>query len=213
MSRARQACLLAGPTARLASWRAVPAAGAVGVATVQLGGPQVIELRLAAIALCLAAAFVLDDPAAQSLAASPSPLLFRRLLRTTLLLPLVAGLWAIVLWHAGESATTALTIELATMLAVVLAAAAAATPWVADGRGGLAAAPTLLIMLAAALLVLPAAWTLFARDPADPAWEAAHIRWALVLALAVATLLVASRDPANRRPRPDGLRRFARYPR
>lgn len=208
MSRARQARLLARPTARLASWRALPAAGAVAAAIVQFDGPHVIELRLAAIALCVAAAFMLDDPAAQSLAASPTPLLFRRLLRIALLLPLIAGLWAIVLWRAGEKFTTALTLELLTMLVVTLAAAAIAAPLVPDGRGGLAAAPALLTLLAAALLVLPAGWTLFAHDPADPAWQSSHTRWALVLVTAVATLLAASRDPANPRARPARLRRF-----
>ena len=199
MSRARQARLLAAPTVRLASWRALPAAAAVAVAVVQFDGPQVTELRMAAIALCIAAAFVLDDPAAQSLAASPTPLLLRRLLRTTLVLPLVAALWAIVLWRAGESFTTALTFELVAMLVVTLAVAAAATALVPDGRGGLAAGPVLLIMLTAALLMLPSAWTLFARDPTDPAWQASHNRWALLLAIGVATFLAASRDPAARR--------------
>lgn len=213
MSRARQARLLARPTVRLASWRALPFAGAVAVAMVQFDAPHVIELRLAAIALCIGAAFVLDDPAAQSLAASPTPLLFRRLLRTTLLLPLVGGLWAIVLWRAGESYASALTLELAAMLAVTLAAAAAATARAADGRGGLAAAPALLIMLSTALLALPAAWTLFAGGPADPAWDASHVRWALVLAVAVAAFLAASRDPADPRARPAGLRGIARQAR
>lgn len=210
MTRARQARLLARPTARLASWRALPAAGAVALAMLQLGGPPVIELRMSAVALCIGAAFVLDDPAAQSLAASPTPLLFRRLLRTALLLPLVAGLWAIVLWCAGESFTTALTLELLTMLVVTLAAAALAAPLVPDGRGGLAAAPVLLIVLAAALLMLPPAWTLFALDPADPAWQASHLRWTLLLAAAAAIFLAASRDPANPRTWPARLPRFTR---
>ena len=207
MSRARHAWLLARPTVRLASWRALPAAGALAVAMVHfLSAPPVIELRLAAIMLCVAAAFVLDDPAAHTLAASPTPLLFRRLLRTTLLLPLIAALWMIVLWSTGEHVMTALTLELVTMLVVTLAAATVATPRIPDGRGGVAAAPALLIILTAALLLLPASRTLFARDPADPAWQASHLRWALLLAIAVATFLATSRDPADRRARPPRLR-------
>lgn len=207
MSRGRHARLLVGPTVRLASWRALPAAGALAVAMVHFSSaPPVLELRLAAIALCVAAAFVLDDPAAQTLAASPTPLLFRRLLRTTLLLALLAALWMIVLWSAGEHVMTALTLELATMLVVTLAAAVVATPRISDGRGGVAAAPALLIILTAALLLLPTAWTLFARDPADPAWQASHVRWALLLAIAAAAFLAASRDPAKRHTRPPRLR-------
>jgi fluoroquinolone transport system permease protein len=200
MTRARHARLLVRPTVRLASWRALPAAGALAVAMVHFfSAPPVIELRLAAIMLCVAAAFVLDDPAAHTLAASPTPLLLRRLLRTTLLLALLAALWMIVLWSAGEHIMTALTLELVTMLVVTLAAATVATPRIPDGRGGIAAAPALLIILSA-LLLLPATWTLFAHDPDDPAWQASHLRWALLLAIAVAAFLATSRDPANRHP-------------
>lgn len=210
MSRV-QARLLAGPTVRLASWRALPAAGALAVAMVYFfSAPTVIELRLAAIMLCLGAAFVLDDPAAQTLAASPTSLLVRRLLRTTLLLALLAVLWMIVLWSAGEHVMSALTLELVTMLVVTLAAATVAIPRIPDGRGGVAAAPTLLIILSAALLLLPGAWTLFAHDPADPAWQASHARWALLLVIAVTTFLAASRDPAHRHARPTRLR-FPRH--
>lgn len=206
MSRV-QSRLLVGPTVRLASWRALPAAGALAVAMVYFfSAPTVIELRLAAIMLCLGAAFVLDDPAAQTLAASPTPLLVRRLLRTTLILAPLAALWMIVLWSAGEHVMTALTLEFVTMLVVTLAASTVATPRIPDGRGGVAAAPTLLIVLSAALLLLPGAWTLFARDPADPAWQASHARWALLLAIAVTTFLATSRDPANRHARPTRLR-------
>ena len=207
MRRARHARLLVRPTVRLASWRALPAAGVLALAMVHFfSAPTVIELRLAAIMLSVAAAFVLDDPAAQTLAASPTPLLVRRLLRTTLLLPLVAALWMIVLWSAGEHVMTALTLELVTMLVITLAAATAATPRIPDGRGGVAAAPALLIILTAAVLLLPAGWTLFADDPTDPAWEISHVRWALLLAIALTTFLAASRDPAHARPRPANVR-------
>jgi hypothetical protein len=112
----------------------------------------------------------------------------------------------IVLWNADEPVMTALTLELVTMLAITLAAAAVATPHIPDGRGGIAAAPTLLITLTAALLLLPATWTLFAHDPAHPAWQASHLRWALLLTIALTTFLTASRDPAERHARPATLR-------
>ena len=207
MSSARHARLLVRPTVRLASWRALPAAGALAVAMVHLfSAPPVIELRLAATMLCAAAAFVLDDPAAHTLSPSPTPLLLRRLLRTTLLLPLIAALWMIVLRSAGEHIMTALTLELVTMLAITLAAATAATPHIPDGRGGIAAAPALLIIQNAAQLLLPATWTLFAHDAADPAWQASHLRWGLLLAIAVTTFLATSRDPATRHARRARLR-------
>lgn len=198
MTRLRQAGLLVGPSLRTVAWPALVPAALLGLAILQLDGDRVVLLRLAAVALCVAAAFALDDPAAETTAAAPAPLLFRRALRLALVLPLVGVAWALLLGAGGPVPEGGLTLELAAMLAFALAASAWAAAYVADGRGGLAAAPVLLVALAAAAIALPERWTLFA-GAADPRWTAAHARWTAVLVLALLALLAASVDPG--RPR------------
>ena len=200
MRRARQALLLAVPTLRATAWLPLLPAGALGLAVLTFEGPVLLQLRLAAVALCVGAAFVLDDAAAETLATSPASLVFRRFLRIGLALPLVAALWALALWYAGTGFDAALTLELVAMLAVTLGAAAFAIPHLADGRGGAAAAPALLVFLGACALVVPDAWTLFAQGPGDPRWDGSHLRWTLVLVVAVAGFVYASGDPARARP-------------
>ena len=199
MKRARQAVVLVMPSLRAMAWLPLLPAGALALAVLSFDGPVLLQLRLAALALCVGAAFVLDDPAAETLATSPSSLPFRRLVRVALVLPLVAALWALVLWYAGTGFDAALTLELAAMLAVTLAAAAFAIPRLADGRGGAAAAPSLLVLMGASTFALPDAWTLFAQGPSDPRWAGSHARWTVVLLAAVAGLVYASLDPARSR--------------
>lgn len=197
--RARQARLLVRPSVRSAAWLGLLPAGALGLAVLSLDGPVLLKLRLAAVALCVGAAFVLDDAAAETTASAATPLVFRRLVRIALVLPLIAGLWALLLAYAGTGFDGALTLELAAMLAVVLAAAALAAPLLPEGRGGLAAAPTLLVLVALAAVALPDTWTLFASGPEDARWAGSHERWAVVLVAGVAGFLLASRDPGRRR--------------
>ena len=199
MTRARQAILLARPSVRTAAWVAVLPAGVLGLGVLTLDGPVVLELRLAAVALAAGAAFVLDDPAAETIAASPTPLLFRNLLRAALALPLVAALWTVLLLYADVAPAWALTLELAAMLAATLAIAALAAPLVPDGRGGVAAAPALLVLLGAAALALPDGLTLFAAGPLDARWGASHERWASVLVAAILAFVYASLDPGRAR--------------
>ena len=199
MTRARQAILLAWPSLRTAAWVAVLPVGALGLGVLTLDGPVVLELRLAAVALAAGAAFVLDDPAAETIAASPTPLLFRNLLRAALALPSVAVLWVLLLLYADAAPAWALTLELAAMLAATLAIAALAAPLVPDGRGGIAAAPALLVLLGAAALALPDGFTLFAAGPFDVRWDASHERWASILVAAVLAFVYASLDPGRAR--------------
>jgi len=197
MTRVRQARLLARPLVRTVPWLPLPAAAVVGIGVLSLDGPTVLELRFAAIALCVAAAFVLDDRAAGLAAASPTSLLVRRAFRVALVLPFIGALWGLALWYAGDGFHAGLTLELAAMLAVTLAAAAVAAPFTSDARGGIVAAPVLLILLATAVLALPDSWTLFAHGSADPHWAASQQRWGAILAVALLTLACASRDPCR----------------
>ena len=205
----RQAALLVRPTVRSLSWAPLAAAGALAFGLLGLTDQGLTELRLAAIGICVGAAFILDDAAAATVASAPTPLLVRRALRVGLATAPLAALWALLSWLAGGAASWAVSLELAAMLALTLAAAALATRLRGDGRGGVAAGPALLVLLAAAYLLLPSRWGLFPGGPEDPLWTAAHQRWALILLAGVLGVLWASRDPGGpawlprrRSPRP-----------
>lgn len=198
MTRVRQAILLVRPLLRTVPLVPLPAAALCGLLVLSLDGDPVTQLRLAAIALCAGAAFTLDDAAATITESAPTSRLFRRLLRVALVAPLAAGLWTALLAYAGEDPRTAVTVELAALLGVTLAAAALAVPFVPDGRSGLAATPAVLVFVALAALALPDGWTLFASGPNDPVWVSSHGRWAAVLVFGLLGFLHASRDPGRR---------------
>lgn len=174
-------------------WLRVRGAGTVGL----IGG-----LRVGAVLLAAGAAFALDDPAATTLASSPTPLSTRRSLRLALALAACFAAWTTMLLVAGgpaRAAAAGLSLEAAGMLAVALAAASVAAPRVANGLGGLAGGPTLVSFLLAAMVVQQhwPHWSLLAF-PGTAAWEAAQLRW-LILACAGSTLVgLAARDPARR---------------
>jgi len=161
---------------------------------------------LGALALCVGAAFVLDDPASATTDASPTSLAKRRMLRIALALPLplLGGVWAASLYYAttadgaplGPDARGALSIQASAMLATTLGASAAALRLMPGEASGWAA-----VVIPFALLVcvyyLPQRWTLLAT-PAEPGWQAAQQRWILLLAVGVLALIWASRDPAAR---------------
>ena len=184
MIRLRQSALLIRPLARTVRWLPLPAAALVGVGLLTFGEQGLHDLRTAMIALCIGAAFVLDDPAADTVESSPPPLLFRATLRIALILPLVAVLWGLLLWDAHRPTVGASTLELAGMLALTLAAAAL--------LNGAAAGPVLLVLLGAARL-LPDRWSIFDGS------RGAHERWAVLLAIGLTGFLYASLDPCRLR--------------
>lgn len=204
------------PVTRGMAW--VPLLGAtaasVGLLCVLLypnGGStatSLASLRLAALLLSAGAAFALDDPAASTLAPSPTSPLARQALRLGVLLATLAALWtalvvvASVLAGVAPSALPvgAVTLEASAMLAFALAVTAAAHR-TTDGRGGVAGSSALLLAMLAALIGQqrwPRHLTLFPFDASDPAWALAHVRWAGVLVVAVVVLAAASSDPARR---------------
>jgi hypothetical protein len=206
--RVRQVGLLAPATLRAGQWLPVLPAGALALLAIQLAGgtPQagLLALRSAAVALALGAAFILDDPAAELLGGSPTPLWVRRIPRIGVVLPLLGLLWAAVLGRSRFAAIPVgdLTLELAGMLTVTLALAACAGRYTGDGMGGRAGGPGLLVLV-------PLAWQarMWAGMPGDPLWTLAHRRWLAAQAASAALLLWASLDPgrwplrARRQPR------------
>ena len=203
---ARLTCL--ARVARTIAWPALLAGAVACAGVVALAGlTDALSARsrwpgLGALALCAGLAFLLDDAAESTVAASPTSLARRRLLRIALALPLVCAVWAGSLWYAtsvdgapfGPDARQGLSLQFAAMLAVTLGASAVALRVAQGERGGWTAVFVLFGLLVAAFYA-PHRWTLLVGTD-DPAWPAAQQRWLVLLALGVLTLVFASRDPA-----------------
>jgi hypothetical protein len=202
-------------------WRPFLAAAGLGLAivvvpavsSVTLANHNLVTLlRVAAVCGALGAAFLLDDPAARSIATAPAGRLLRLAVRAGLALPAVAAWWAaavaITVAGAGPdlpAATLRLggtTLEAAAMLAVALGLAVVAGRDAADGVGSTVAGVGLLLLMAG-VAVLPERAALFVV-PDDPRWRAVHGWWALVLAVAVAAAIWTGREPLTRRRSPAG---------
>lgn len=209
---ARVALIALRPTLRSMPWLPLLAAAASAGVAMWLIDPSagevraLVALRVTALLLAAGAAFALDDPAAATLAASPTALRVRRAHR---LVPVGAAwglLWALaVVTTAGAGMAVPLaipTVEAGAMLALALAVAAVAAPHVPEGRGGVVAGPALTLATVGVLMAqyLHPRWaTLFALSPGGPEWDAARIRWIVLLATALVTLAVTSLDPARGR--------------
>lgn len=201
------------PVMRTVAWPALMAAALACVALVAVaplaGGfsPFARWPGFGALALCVGAAFLLDDAAGVTVGATPTSLARRRLLRGALALPLLCAVWAGSLWYAtaadgarfGPDTRAALSLQFAAMLALTLAVSAVALRAMPEERGGWTGAAAPLAVLSAGL-VLPERWALFAA-PGSGAWDAAQQRWTVLLVIGLLTLIWASRDPASRRHR------------
>ena len=211
------------PTARAVAWWPPLAAFTVslGLLALAVRPGSVLEaeelvqwLRIAIVTGALGCAFLLDDPSEPTTEGVAGSLLLRRALRVALLLPATAAWWVAVVWRiravypAVSLPIAAFTLEVAALLAVTMALAAAGSRLAPERRGGVVAAPALLALTSAAFL-LPAQVTLYAQ-PGSAAWDGAHRRWALLLGLALAAFAAASRDPAHRRL-PSWLRGLAHW--
>lgn len=163
-------------------------------------GYAVQVLRGVALLLAGGLVVVLDDPAADVLAASPTPLARRWLARLMPAITLAAGAWALaVAWVgavAGALPWQALTVEAAGLGSCAVALAAALRRW-RDVREPGPLAATALFGAVVAAYPLPPRWSLFVGDPSWPGWTAAHLRWATVLALGLLVVVLAGQDPAR----------------
>ena len=201
--RGRQVVLLVRPLWRATRVAPVFLAALAGLVIVHMGRPvgwagtAVANLPEAGTLLCFGAAFVLDDPAANVLAAAPTTLILRRCLRVALVIPLLALVWGVLLWHAKiPSGAWSLTAGFGGMLVVTFAIAGLAGHLVPGGSGGLAVGPTLFVLMLAQL-VLPEALRFlplnFGRH-----WVDAGPRALVTAAAAAAVFVAASLDPAHR---------------
>ena len=130
--------LRALPRGRLAAGAAV-AFGVAWLLSVKLGGAgAVVGLKYAALALCLAVATILDDPAGRTVAAAPLTLLRRRAVTIGLVAPALAVAWSGVVLVAptADDIAPGLTLVLVALVLLTLALA------VALARGGAVAGPS-----------------------------------------------------------------------
>jgi hypothetical protein len=182
---------------RAARWQPIVAAAGLAGAFAHFGRtPPEVRLVLVAATLAIGSSFVIDDAAAATLASSPTALSTRRAMRVLLAAGLTAAMWLPLLPVLSRSTHGWLriwpaTLELATLLAIVLAIATFACGPSGEVPGGAIAPPTLLALLAVAAM-LPRSLALFPIGGHE-------VRWVLVLSLAAATVAWASRDPALRR--------------
>ena len=203
--RLRQLPPLVQPLVGALRWQ--PALGAAALAVLLVvwraeamhdPGAALQVLRGVTVLLALGAAFLLDDPAAGTLAASPTSLSWRRSVRLAAVVVLVGPPWALAVLtaraRAGDVPVAGLTVELAALVAVALAAAAALARWADAREPGVLVVP-LVVGAALAMTTVPARWALLV--PPGPEWEPAHQRWALLAAAAVVVLALCTRDPAR----------------
>lgn len=196
------------------SWRALkrpPLLLGVAATAVLVGSTTTLHddgyalpvLRGAAILLASALVVVLDDPAADLLAASPTPLARRWAARLLAGVALPVVSWALALLWVGARSDglpwLALSVEAAALAGLAVAVAAGLHRWRDVREPGAVCAPVVFGAVLAANL-LPDRWTMLPHDPAAAGWAASHVRWAVLLAGAVVVVGAAAMDPARRRP-------------
>ena len=173
---------------------------AVGIVIVATGNPASVMTRLAIAAAAVAAgtAYTLDDPAAVTLAASPTSRPSRRLVRVSCV-AVATGIWwvaaaVVASSRMGVLPLPGLALELGAFVAVALAVSAAAASH-GDQTGGGVAGSVVVVGCYASTFLPPRGWLPF---PAYPSAPGAAARLVATLAVAAAVLAVTSRDPANR---------------
>ncbi|MET7321969.1 ABC transporter [Streptomyces sp. NPDC005549] len=201
---------LVGPLWRTLPWRALAAAGMLGLlvaATPLATGAEpapwqtLMLLRGSALIGALGLAFLLDDPARHLTAPVPTRRLVRQALRVALVAPCAALWWAAVLLltpSASRPPAGGVTLEALAVGALALAAAALTVRLTDEARPGPFVAAVLLLAAVLAPLLAPEDWALFVQAD-DARWAVGHDRWA-VLAVAVAAAGAAcGPEPLGRR--------------
>ncbi|MDQ4059433.1 MAG: hypothetical protein M3124_09960 [Actinomycetota bacterium] len=190
----------------------VPLATAALVSTLVVGWRHghaaAVPLQLVAILLSSAAGFALDDPAAETLAASPTSLLRRRLLRLLLVGPPVAVVWGLLLWWQGTDGaeeTWALMLLFAGLLGLSMGVSGIAGRRSAKGSGGIVVPPAIFVLLILST-VIPREWRPLPLGDVPGGWDQIYLRWGAAAVLGTIAFLTSSRDPATR-----AIRAFVRH--
>lgn len=208
----RLAALLHGsarPVLRPAVWLPLLAALLVPVVAYRGldDGHALAVLRGSGVLLACAWLGAGDDPSGEVLAAAPVPFAHRCLARFAVAGALVVPAWTAValLVHLRDPwlPVAAVGLESLALTACGLAIVAGLRAWRDVHRPAHPAALGLLLVVALAQAA-PRRYALSLDQTWGPPWAAAHVRWAALLGLALAVLVVALRDPGRarrRRPR------------
>jgi hypothetical protein len=178
---------------RAVRWQAVVVGGVLALAVGR--GTTSAPVALLGTLVAAGSCFVFDDPAARTLASSPTSLWRRRLLAMGLVLPLTAVVWTAVVYPFAHGSARRLppleaNLEAATLVAVVLAMAGFAARRSEDGVGSVTAAPALLAFVLV-VGMLPDSWAFYPVG-------AHQGRWPVLLVFASLGIPAASRDLAHR---------------
>jgi hypothetical protein len=201
-----------------ASWRRVRGPAflvAVALAAVLVGatagvlddGYGLRVLRGAGVLLACAWALTTDDPAGEVAGATPYGRPRRTLARVAVAVAVLVPVWtvlaAFVQWR--DSAVPVLAVGVETLALGVLGVAfgAGLRAW-RDMHRPAGAAALGVVAVAFLTSALPRWYALQQTQTFGPPWEAARIRWAALLLVALGMLAVALRDPLTRSPRVRG---------
>jgi len=191
----------AGYAAHSVPWFPPLLAGLVStlVVAARHGHEAAAPLEAVAIALACGAGFAFDDPAFQVLAASPTPLWRRRLLRLLVVMPPTVLLWLLLLrWQgtASSQETLALAAQFAGLVGLSLGVAGVASRSSSRGVGGIAVAPTLFVALILST-TLPPRWRPLPLGDIPGGWLPIYLRWTAAAVIGALISLLSSRDPAT----------------
>lgn len=190
---------------RTVPWRALGAGAAAGLVlagTARLF-PEAFTpwlalnaLRAAALAFALGLAFLLDDPARRTTATVPVRRPVRQALRMAWVVPFAGLFWTTaVLLVPSElrPPVGAVTLEAGAAWALALAGSAAWIRRSEEPEPGVGVGAGLLTVGVLATLFVPGLFV----GAEDPGWGAAHDRWGLVLAGAMAGWALCAREPVR----------------
>jgi len=197
------------PVLRTLPWRALGAAGAVGLLIVSMArlmeeADELLDLAILLVVghyFALGLAFLLDDPARHTTAPVPTRRPARHALRVALVAPVTAAWWtaAVLLVPDGIRPPVGdVTLEAGAAFTLALAASAAAVRFTQAAEPGQAVAGAVLTTAVLGLLLWPERWALFVATQ-DPKWAQAHDRWGMVLVGAVVVWGVCGPEPLRRR--------------
>lgn len=188
--------------ARAMRWSPLGIAGAVAtaVAITQRNASAAKPLEAISIVLASALGYLFDDPAADTLDASPRSLLRRRLDRVGCALIPTASLWTALVWiqrPADSNELSALTAMFAGLVGLSLGAAGVACRRLPAGRGGLYVGPALLALVIVST-TFPPRWRPLPLGDVPGGWTAIELRWTIAALVGSVLCLWSSRDRARR---------------
>ncbi len=205
---AGRAWLLVPPSARVVPYLPMLVAFALGLVIVALArvdataASQLPRLRGVVLLFAVAVVFAFDDPTTDVADASPVPRRVRATVRGAVQIVPAMTMWFTVL--ALMSARIAAPVPAGRLwleaAGMALAGWAIASWWRrARGEtcGGVIAGPVLIVLVLVAHR-LPPSFALFVPDPETLLWDDMQWRWVTLLAVAMAALGLALRDPLSR---------------